>query len=218
MKNLNDTRRPIKTRNTNWAVKLACVLNNIGITPNQISIMSIFIACVTGGALLLVNYTSYSILKVILMLIAAGFIQLRLLCNLMDGMVAVEHNQASKVGFIYNDLPDRFADTIIFLSCGYFANHYNSLGITLGWICSLLAIGTAYIRLLGASAGTKQFFAGPMAKPHRMALLTFVLLLSIIEFYFWTIGLLMFYTLIIIIAGSIVTIYHRLSFIVKELK
>ena len=42
-----------------------------------------------------------------LLLLAAAGIQLRLLCNLLDGMLAVEEGFKSKTGDIYNDLPDR---------------------------------------------------------------------------------------------------------------
>ncbi|MFT8209500.1 MAG: lysophospholipid acyltransferase family protein [Symbiopectobacterium sp.] len=40
----------------------------------------------------------------------------------------------------------------------------------LGWGAALLALATAYIRLLGGTCGLVQRFSGPMAKQHRMAL------------------------------------------------
>ena len=45
--------------------------------------------------------------------------------------------------------------------------HYGAL---LGWSAAVLAVLTAYVRVLGASLGTTHQFIGPMAKPHRMAL------------------------------------------------
>jgi hypothetical protein len=43
------------------------------------------------------------------------------------------------------------------------------------------AVLTAYVRVLGGSIGLEEHFCGPMAKPHRMAVLTAACLLSMIE-------------------------------------
>ena len=49
-------------------------------------------------------------------LVLAGLcVQLRLVCNLLDGLVAVEHAKGSTAGPIWNELPDRFAD-VFFLA------------------------------------------------------------------------------------------------------
>ena len=45
----------------------------------------------------------------------------------------------------------------------------------------LLAVFTAYVRVLGGSLGLTQHFAGPMAKQHRMFTLTLTTLLAAIE-------------------------------------
>jgi hypothetical protein len=47
-----------------------------------------------------------------------------------------------------------------------------------GWGAALFAMGTAYVRALGGSIGLAQDFCGPMAKQHRMALLTLGAVLS----------------------------------------
>jgi len=39
-------------------------------------------------------------------------------------------------------------------------------------LAAALAILTAYVRVLGVSVGTPQYYLGPMAKQHRMAALT----------------------------------------------
>lgn len=38
---------------------------------------------------------------------------------MLDGMVAIEGGHQSKAGPIYNDVPDRFSDVIIFFCAGY---------------------------------------------------------------------------------------------------
>ena len=46
-------------------------------------------------------------------------VQLRLLCNLLDGMVAVEGGRSSPVGALYNEVPDRVADSLLLVALGY---------------------------------------------------------------------------------------------------
>lgn len=43
-------------------------------------------------------------------------IQLRLLCNLFDGMVAIEGGKKSDVGSLYNEFPDRIADSLLIVA------------------------------------------------------------------------------------------------------
>jgi len=106
-------------------------------------------------------------------LLCALAILLRLLCNLFDGMVAVEGGKGTASGPLYNELPDRLADSLFLVALGY--------AVTmpwLGWLAALLAALTAYIRTLGGALGQAQDFRGPMAKPHRMWLLGAALVLS----------------------------------------
>ena len=42
----------------------------------------------------------------------------------------------------------------------------------LGLLAALVAVFVAYVRAIGSSAGAGEVFAGPMAKPQRMALMT----------------------------------------------
>ncbi|HEY9024121.1 MAG TPA: CDP-alcohol phosphatidyltransferase family protein, partial [Burkholderiaceae bacterium] len=54
-------------------------------------------------------------------------------------------------------------DSLILVSAGYAFDL-----AALGWLCALLALATAYVRLFGGALGQPQSFAGPMAKPQRM--------------------------------------------------
>src|SRR5207237_6015904 len=54
-------------------------------------------------------------------------------------------------------------------------------GLALGIAAAILAVLTAYIRLLGGSLGLPQDFRGPMAKQHRMFTLTVGSLVAAIE-------------------------------------
>lgn len=213
----NANRRPIKARNTRWATNIAIFLKNIGITPNQISIMSVIFAFFAAVAFVIVGKYEKPLSQIIILILASIFIQCRLLCNLFDGMVAVEGNVKSNSGEIFNDFPDRLADPLILIGTGY-AISFITWGTILGWTAGVLAILTAYTRLLGVSAGTKQYFCGPMAKQHRMAIITIASLLSILEFLKTFKGYILFSALCIIVLGCTVTIFRRLILIIHELE
>lgn len=170
MHNSDSNRRPIEARSASWAKKTASVLVATRITPNQISVFSVFFALL--GAALLVYFPTH----ITALVGCALFIQLRLVCNLLDGMVAVEGGKKSALGQIYNEFPDRIADSLLIVALGYAID-----SPSLGWFGALAAALTAYVRVFGASLGLPQDYRGPMAKQHRMAVLTAGCLLGAAE-------------------------------------
>ena len=139
-------------------------------------------------------------------------VQLRLLCNLLDGMVAVGHGKQTPFGVLYNELPDRVSDSALLIALGY------ASGIPwLGWLAALLSALTAYIRVFGAALGFAQDFRGPMAKQHRMALLTAGCLLSILEHYVVRTNHILAITCGLIAAGSLLTCWTRTRAVARAL-
>src|SRR5258708_5585204 len=171
------TRRPLTSRSSRWAIGAAKGLTHLGVRPNHISMASVVFAALAGACFCMVPRTEG---RVWLYLAAAACIQLRLLCNLLDGMVAIEGGLGSASGEVFNDFPDRFSDVLILASAGYSISAI-PWGRELGWIAAVLALLTAYARVLGGSLGLQQDFSGPMAKPHRMAVLTIACLGSAVE-------------------------------------
>ncbi len=211
------TRRPLKSRQRGWAIALAGMLAHAGVSPNAISLASIGFAALAGLALVLTSAVGAA-LQPLLWLIAAAGIQLRLLCNLLDGMVAVEGGRGSKSGEVFNDAPDRLADAVILVAAGY-ALPWPAWGGALGWAAALLAVLTAYVRLLGRALGLPQDFCGPMAKQHRMAVLTVACLGSIAEgLLFGNHGWVLGSGLAVIAAGSALTIMRRLVRLIRALE
>jgi phosphatidylglycerophosphate synthase len=209
-------RRPLKTRQRAWAQGLARVLTRTGVAPNTISIASLAFATAAGICLGL-TARAEGIARTTLFLAAAACIQLRLLCNMLDGLVAIEGGRKTVYGEIFNDMPDRFADVVILVGAGYAIANF-SWGRELGWLAAVLAVMTAYIRLLGGSLGVPQHFLGPMAKPHRMALLTAACGFSVFENYFGLEGQTMALALVLMVAGMLVTCARRTLRIVADLK
>jgi phosphatidylglycerophosphate synthase len=209
-------RRPLKTRQAAWANRLAQLLVKWHVSPNAISITSIFFALGAGFALYFLPQFN-GIERTLLLVLAMAGIQGRLLCNMLDGMVAIEGGRQTKSGEIYNDLPDRVADTVILIGAGYAARGL-PFGMELGFIAAALAIFTAYVRMLGGASGLKQNFIGPMAKQHRMFTLTLACALAIFETRFASSGTILWIALIVINLGCLATIWRRTARIARELE
>lgn len=206
-KQVDDGRREIASRNTKWADSVARWLAVRNITPNQISMLSVLFSALGGGALILSCFTSFSFYFSLIIYVLG--IQLRLLCNLFDGMVAVEGGKKTPNGDLYNDIPDRFSDMFLIIPAGYVAGGY---GIELGWLAILLAVMTAYFRWIGAFKTQKHYFNGPMAKQHRMALLTFTSIVGLCVLHIGYLPLVFLVSLIVMNVGLIVTLARRLYF------
>lgn len=163
-----ESRRPLKTRGWQLFQSIAAWLSRTPVTPNMISVSSIVFACLAGCMLAATALTESPAAQAGLYLTAAACIQLRLIANMLDGMVAVEGGKGSRLGMLYNEVPDRISDVAILVGAGYSLGSRPELGL---W-AAIVAEFVAYVRAIGASAGAGEAFAGPMAKPHRMALLT----------------------------------------------
>ena len=209
-------RRPIKARNTAWAAAVARWLGLIGLRPNHISVLSVVFAALAALCLALVTATT-PLPKFLLWFAAAAFIQLRLLCNLFDGMVAVEGGFRTRSGEIYNELPDRISDALVLVSAGCAANRFG-WEHTLGWTAALLSVMTAYVRTLGAQAGARQHFCGPMAKQQRMFLVTGACLIAPFLSGTGQAAALMTVVLGLVAGGCVVTVIRRTMLVVRELE
>ena len=88
--------------------------------------------------------------QLLAMLVVIAGIQLRLVCNVLDGLIAVEGGKKSAFGALYNEFPSRVADTLLLAAAGYGAGWP-----VVGWCTVLLAALTAYVRVFGGPlAGT----------------------------------------------------------------
>lgn len=206
MPSSEENRRPIQARSAAWAHGMAQWLARNNVSPNQISVASIFFAALGAAALLLLP-------NVVGLTLCAIGIQSRLICNLLDGMVAIEGGKKSSVGQIFNEFPDRIADSILIVALGY--------AITmpwLGWLGALSAALTAYVRVFGGSLGFAQDFRGSMAKQHRMAVMTAACLIGAIEWYFYRSHYALIIAAWLIAIGSAATCATRTMAITRQLQ
>jgi phosphatidylglycerophosphate synthase len=190
----------------------------VGISPNQISVLSIVFAMLGALGLFQLSAVESITQAIAFSVLALVGIQGRLICNLLDGLVAIEGGKKTPVGDLYNEVPDRISDTLLIVAAGLALNKVMPYGALLGMTAGLAALSTAYVRLLGGSLGLPQNFHGPMAKQHRMALLNIGVLLSCVEYAFrGEVVFSMAGVLTLILLGSLLTTYLRLRGITKAL-
>jgi len=210
-------RRPLASRSSRWAGWLSRLLAGTSITPNQVSMASIAFAMLAFGTMLLSTRIGSHPLSALCLLVAAAGCQLRLLCNLMDGMLAIEAGRQTRDGAVWNELPDRVADVLILVGAGIAADF-----VSLGWAAAVLAVSVAYVRELGKGIDGIVDFSGPMAKPHRMALVTAALLLAcvlylVIEVPEPVVIYCLQAVLWVLCAGTLLTLYRRSRTLLRRL-
>jgi phosphatidylglycerophosphate synthase len=188
--------------------RLAGELSRAGVPADAISAAGLLFGLVGGGVLAATPHVG-GLAQTGLWLLAAGLVQLRLLCNMLDGMVAVEGGRKSKLGPLWNEIPDRVSDSATLIGAGYAAGGVPELG----WLAALLAMLTAYIRAIGALNGAGEAFLGWFSKPRRMFFVTVTCVVS-------AVGLARFAmpaVLWLIVLGSAVTCVQRLGWIERRL-
>ncbi len=201
-------RRPIADifRLTANGMTRACV--RAGISPDAISYFSMVAAAAAAACFW------QSSRQPALLLVAPLFCLLRLWCNMLDGMVALAAGRASWRGEILNDLPDRVSDVLIFVG----AAHSGWMHPLLGYWAAILSLGTAYVGMLGQAVGGQRQFGGVMSKPWRMVALGLGAWLTyFVQMRFVRLGFLD-WACLLVIAGCLQTIAHRLGRILRALK
>ena len=213
-------RRPIQARDSRMAAKIASALTRVRIKPNTISVFSVVFSVVAGACFVATAcpfIAQSAFIAAMFFVFGALCVQLRLLCNLFDGMVAIEGGFKTKSGEVFNELPDRFSDAVILIGFGYAAGTVQ-FGVELGYVAAILAVITAYVRALGAATGAGQNFTGPMAKQHRMATVTIASIIAAIAtfwmYHAWVVAV----ALGVMVAGMTVTIVCRTLWVIRTLE
>ena len=209
-------RRPLKTRNAGWAIALAAWLARRGLAPNAISVLSVVFAA-GACACFALSASAGTVPRSALLVGAAACVQLRLICNLLDGMVAIEGGLGTATGALYNEAPDRLADALILVGAGWAARPLPS-AVDLGWACAVLAVMTAYIRALGQALGGPGSFIGPMAKPQRMATITVAAVVAAGAAAWGRSAEVLWGALVVVALGTALTCVRRLGAIARHLQ
>ena len=213
-------RRPIGSRRFRWVKWVVSHLVGLKVAPNLISMTSIAFSLCGLGFMLAADMVDSSLQTRLFWLGAALCVQLRLLANLFDGMVALESGKASATGELFNELPDRVSDSALFIGLGFVAGSSPHLG----YLAAILAMASAYLRAVGANVGAGQVFKGIMAKPQRMFVITVLFLFLALAPQSWsgfwdgaTLGP-PGMSLVVICLGCFLTVITRLQAILRKLE
>lgn len=208
------SRRPIASlfRRTAWATVSFCVRRSL--SPDLISCLSVGVSA--GAAVCFWRSGE----QPLLLLLAPLLCLVRLWFNMLDGMVALASGRASLRGEIFNELPDRISDLLIFVGVA----HSGFCSPLLAYWAAILALLTAYVGTLGQAVARRREYGGIMSKPWRMVALhlgawtSFAALRWMPECKAPAGLTLMDWTCIAVVAGCLQTIGVRLSRTFAELR
>jgi phosphatidylglycerophosphate synthase len=161
-------RRPMAARDHRLFVRSAAALARAGVTPNMVSVFGMLLGILGGLALAATSLELAELHRRLLFLTAAFLVPMRGVCNILDGVVAVNCELRTSSGELFNEVPDRVSDAAMLIGAGYAFGSSPTLGL----LAVVLAIFVAYIRAAVKATGAAYDFCGPMSKPVRIFLIT----------------------------------------------
>jgi len=130
-----------------------------GVTANQVTLAALGLSLLMGALLALSGGAAWALwlLPVVLFL--------RMGLNAIDGMLAREHGQASRLGALLNELADLASDAALYLPFALVP------GLWSGWIVAVvvLALIAEAAGVLGPMVGAARRYDGPFGKSDRAA-------------------------------------------------
>jgi phosphatidylglycerophosphate synthase len=207
------SRRPIAElfrRTADVAVRI-CVARNVH--PDVISLTSIVASALAAACFAFAGRWP------LLLIVAPLLCYVRLWLNMLDGMVALASGTASPRGEIFNELPDRISDILIFVGIA----HSSWCHPLLGYWAAIASLMTAYVGTLGQAVAGRREFGGMMAKPFRMVMLhagawgTWLLIVTGSSLSVGRLKLLD-WTFALIIGGCVQTVIVRLGATMRRLR
>lgn len=129
----------------------------LGATANQVTVAAIFISVAAGAAIFLFpeNAALFWILPVVLFA--------RMALNAIDGMMAREFGQASRLGAYLNEIGDVISDMVLILPFAFVAP-FSAPGVVAFALAAMLA---EYAGVLGVMTGGGRGYDGPFGKSDR---------------------------------------------------
>ncbi|MBC3951432.1 CDP-alcohol phosphatidyltransferase family protein [Pseudomonas folii] len=132
-------------------------LYNRGVTANQVTLSACIVSLLISGLVAVFAAHLWVFALIPLWMIV------RMALNAIDGMLAREFGQQSRLGAYLNELTDVIADSALFLPFALIPDV--SLGLVL--MVTLGAIISEYAGVLGPMVGASRRYDGPMGKSDR---------------------------------------------------
>ncbi|VXB01731.1 conserved hypothetical protein; putative inner membrane protein [Pseudomonas sp. 8AS] len=128
-----------------------------GVTANQVTLTAGIVSLLLGGLLALLPNHAWLFALIPLWML------LRMALNAVDGMLAREFGQQSKLGAYLNELCDVIADSALYLPFALLPG-VSPLLVVLVVLCALIS---EYAGVLGPMVGASRRYDGPMGKSDR---------------------------------------------------
>jgi CDP-diacylglycerol--glycerol-3-phosphate 3-phosphatidyltransferase len=132
-------------------------LANAGVTANQVTLAAMLLSFATGAVIALRPEQTG------LLLLLPGVMFLRMALNAVDGMLAREHNQKSRLGAVLNELCDVLSDAALYLPLAWVAGFSPALIVAIVLLATVSEMTGVLMQTLGAS----RRYDGPMGKSDR---------------------------------------------------
>ncbi len=128
-----------------------------GVTANQVTVTAAAVSVLLGLLLAWLPQVTW------LFLLIPVWMLLRMALNAVDGMLAREFGQQSKLGAYLNELCDVIADTALYLPFALLPG----VSPTLVVLVVVFAVISEYAGVMGPLAGASRRYDGPMGKSDR---------------------------------------------------
>jgi CDP-diacylglycerol--glycerol-3-phosphate 3-phosphatidyltransferase len=136
---------------------LADTLAGAGVTANQVTLAALGLSVLAGGAVALWPGAVLPLLLLPIVLFA------RMALNAIDGMLAREHNQASRLGAYLNEICDMLSDAALYLPFALLPGVSGPLVV----LAVVLALVGEAAGMLGPALGASRRYDGPLGKSDR---------------------------------------------------
>jgi CDP-diacylglycerol--glycerol-3-phosphate 3-phosphatidyltransferase len=132
-------------------------LAGAGVTANQVTLAALGLSLAMGAALWLSGGAAWALWLVPVALL------LRMGLNAIDGMLAREHGQASRLGALLNELADLASDAALYLPFALVA------GVSAEWVVAVVVVSliAEAAGILGPMIGASRRYDGPFGKSDR---------------------------------------------------
>lgn len=132
-------------------------LAGAGVTANQVTVFAALLSAAAGLVVFLRPAAGWPLLLI------PGVLFARMALNAIDGMLAREHGQKSRLGAVLNELGDVVADAALYLPLAAVPGVSPPLVVAI----VLLAVIAEMAGVVGVQIGASRRYDGPMGKSDR---------------------------------------------------
>ncbi|MEW6676812.1 MAG: CDP-alcohol phosphatidyltransferase family protein [Pseudomonadota bacterium] len=132
-------------------------LARAGVTANQVTVAALVLSLATGAVI------AWQPENTAWLLLLPAVLFLRMALNAVDGMLAREHGQKSRLGAVLNELCDVLSDAALYLPLAWVAGFNAPLVVGIVLLAAVSEMTGVLMQTLGAS----RRYDGPMGKSDR---------------------------------------------------